>query len=80
MDEVRLIEVKEGIFSENEEIADRVRSDLRRQGVFMLNLMSSPGAGKTTLILETIKVLDETLKLGVLEACLLYTSPSPRDS
>jgi len=68
MDEVRLIEVKEGIFSENEEIADRVRSDLRRQGVFMLNLMSSPGAGKTTLILETIKVLDETLKLGVLEA------------
>ena len=68
MDEVRLIEVKEGIFSENEAIADRVRSDLRRQGVFMLNLMSSPGAGKTTLILETIKVLDETLKLGVLEA------------
>jgi len=68
MDEVKLIEVKEGIFSENEEVADRVRSDLRRQGVSLFNLMSSPGAGKTTLILETIKALGETLKIGVLEA------------
>ncbi len=68
MDEVRLIEVKEGVFSENEKIADQVRSDLAGKGVFLLNLMSSPGAGKTTLILETIKALGENLKLGVLEA------------
>ncbi len=68
MDEVRLIEVKEGVFSENEKIADQVRSDMAGKGVFLLNLMSSPGAGKTTLILETIKALGENLKLGVLEA------------
>ncbi len=68
MDEVRLIEVKEGIFSENEQVADRVRADLGGQGILLLNLMSSPGAGKTTLILETIRVLSETLKIGVLEA------------
>ncbi len=68
MDEVRLIEVKEGIFSENGQVADQVRADLSHQGVLLLNLMSSPGAGKTTLILETIKSLGENLKLGVLEA------------
>jgi hydrogenase nickel incorporation protein HypB len=68
MDEVRLIEVKEGVFSENEKIADQVRSDLADRGVLLLNLMSSPGAGKTTLILETIKALGDDLKLGVLEA------------
>jgi len=68
MDEVRLIEVKEGVFSENEKIADQVRSDLAGKGVLLLNLMSSPGAGKTTLILETIKAIGENLKLGVLEA------------
>ena len=68
MDEVRLIEVKEGVFSENEKVADQVRSDLADRGVLLLNLMSSPGAGKTTLILETIKALGENLKLGVLEA------------
>jgi len=68
MDEVRLIEVKEGVFSENEKVADQVRSDLGDRGVLLLNLMSSPGAGKTTLILETIKVIGENLKLGVLEA------------
>jgi hydrogenase nickel incorporation protein HypB len=68
MDEVRLIEVKEGVFSENEKIADQVRSDLAERGVLLLNLMSSPGAGKTTLILETIKALGDDLKLGVLEA------------
>jgi hydrogenase nickel incorporation protein HypB len=68
MDEVRLIEVKEGVFSENEQVADQVRSDLADRGVLLLNLMSSPGAGKTTLILETIKALGGNLKLGVLEA------------
>ena len=68
MDEVRLIEVKEGVFSENEKIADQVRSGLGGKGVLLLNLMSSPGAGKTTLILETIKAVGKTLRLGVLEA------------
>jgi len=68
MDEVRLIEVKEGIFSENDKLADKLRSELKSRGVLLLNLMSSPGAGKTTLLLETIKALREDLQIGVLEA------------
>ncbi len=68
MDEIRLIEVQEGIFSENEQLADKLRSELKSQGVLLLNLMSSPGAGKTTLLLETIRVLRGKLQIGVLEA------------
>ncbi len=68
MDEIRLIEVKEGIFSENEQLADKLRLDLKSRGVLLLNLMSSPGAGKTTLLMETIKALREDLRIGVLEA------------
>ncbi len=68
MDEIRLIEVQEGIFSENEQLADKLRSELKSRGVLLLNLMSSPGAGKTTLLLETIRVLREHLQIGVLEA------------
>ncbi len=68
MDEIRLIEVQEGIFSENEQLADKLRFDLKSRGVLLLNLMSSPGAGKTTLLLETIRVLRENLQIGVLEA------------
>ena len=65
MDEVRLIEVKEGVFSENEKVADQVRSDLGDRGVLLLNLMSSPGAGKTPLILETIKVIGGKMTFGL---------------
>ena len=68
MDEIRLIEVQEGIFSENEQLADKLRSELKSRGVLLLNLMSSPGAGKTTLLLETIRVLRGKLQIGVLEA------------
>lgn len=68
MEEIRLIEVKEGILSENEALADELRSQLKQENVFLLNLMASPGAGKTSLILKTIEALKDELRLGVLEA------------
>lgn len=52
MDEVRLIEVKEEIFSDNKKINAELRDKLRKEKTFLLNLMSSPGAGKTSLILK----------------------------
>ncbi|MFO8010599.1 MAG: hydrogenase nickel incorporation protein HypB [Dehalococcoidia bacterium] len=68
MDEIRLIEVKEGILSDNEALADDLRERLSKMKTFMLNLMSSPGAGKTSLILRTIEELKDELGIGVIEA------------
>ena len=55
MPEVRLIEVREEILAENRQEAGDIRAELKRRGVFMLNLMSSPGSGKTSLILRTLR-------------------------
>ena len=68
MEEVRLIEVKEEIFSDNKELADELRDQLRRKKTFLLNLMSSPGAGKTSLVLKTIEALRHEIHLAVIEA------------
>jgi hydrogenase nickel incorporation protein HypB len=68
MDEVRLIEVKQDIHADNEKAAEELRRRLSDQKTFLLNLMSSPGAGKTSTILSTIKQLEGTLRFGVLEA------------
>jgi hydrogenase nickel incorporation protein HypB len=68
MKEVRLIEVKEDILADNKTVADSVRRKLKKQGVFLVNLMASPGAGKTSLILQTIAQLRDDLRLGVVEA------------
>jgi hydrogenase nickel incorporation protein HypB len=68
MDEIKLIEVKEGILSENDRIAGELRKKLTEKKTFLMNLMSSPGAGKTTLILKTIDKLKDKLKIGVIEA------------
>ena len=67
-DEIRLIEVKEGILAENEQEAEQLRTDLREKGVFLLNLMASPGAGKTSLIVRTVQALVGRLRIGVIEA------------
>ena len=67
-DDIRLIEVKEGILSENDRIADALRARLREHRVFVLNLMASPGAGKTSLILQTIRALHRRFRIGVIEA------------
>ena len=68
MEEIRLIDIKEEILSENKGLADRVRSDLAEEKVFMLNLMGSPGSGKTSLILNTITSLADRYRIAVVEA------------
>jgi hydrogenase nickel incorporation protein HypB len=66
--EIRLIEVKEEIQADNKARAEALRDRLKADKTFLLNLMSSPGAGKTTLILRTIEALRNDLRIGVIEA------------
>ena len=68
MEEIRLIEVKEEIQADNRAKAEALRDRLTANKTFLLNLMSSPGAGKTTLILRTIEALRNDLRIGVIEA------------
>lgn len=68
MDPVRIIEVKKSILFNNEKKAAQIRENLHQQRTFLLNLMSSPGSGKTTLILSTIEQLRSEFKIGVIEA------------
>ncbi|MBW2560361.1 MAG: hydrogenase nickel incorporation protein HypB [Deltaproteobacteria bacterium] len=67
-DAIRLIEVKEEILSDNIKQADEVRGRLRKTKTMLLNLMSSPGSGKTSLILRTVEGLKGSVRLGVIEA------------
>ncbi|MPM95363.1 Hydrogenase maturation factor HypB [bioreactor metagenome] len=66
-DEIRLIDVKESILSENADQADVIRTRLKDSGTFLLNLMASPGAGKTSVIVQTIRRLHEKLSIAVVE-------------
>lgn len=68
MGEVRTIKVNVGVFDENSRIADEVRAENRKNGVFMVNIMASPGAGKTTTLLRTIDMMKEEFTIGVMEA------------
>ena len=68
MEKVRVIEIKESIFADNDREADRVREELRQDKTFLLNLMSSPGSGKTTTLLRTIAALKDEMRIGVMEA------------
>ncbi len=68
MKEYKVIEVKRSIFADNDADADKLRAELKGEGTFLLNLMSSPGAGKTTTLKRTIAMLKEELKIGVMEA------------
>ncbi|MEE9934574.1 MAG: hydrogenase nickel incorporation protein HypB [Deltaproteobacteria bacterium] len=68
MEDVRMIEVKEEILADNNQVAAGVRERLSRQKTLLLNLMSSPGSGKTSLILKTAEALQGKVKLGVIEA------------
>lgn len=65
---VRVLEIKESVFADNDKAADELRTELKEKGVFLLNLMSSPGSGKTTTLTQTIEALKETVKIGVMEA------------
>ncbi len=68
MSEVKIIEIKKSVFEENGHEADELRSELKRKGVFLLNLMSSPGSGKTTTLISTINRIKKRLKVAVMEA------------
>ena len=68
MDEVKIIEIKQSVFKNNDEQAERLRESLKEKGVFLLNLMSSPGSGKTTTLKATINTLKDKIKIGVMEA------------
>ncbi len=68
MDEVKVIEIKKSIFAENEKDAEDLRKELKDRGVYLLNLMSSPGSGKTTTLIRTINLLKDKLRIAVMEA------------
>ena len=68
MDHVRIIEVKQSVFADNDKRAAQLRQELKGRGVFLLNLMSSPGSGKTTTLRRTAELLKDELKIGVMEA------------
>ena len=68
MDELRIIEIKKSVFADNDHDADLLRGELHQQGVFLLNLMSAPGSGKTTTLIQTINRLKDKLRIGVMEA------------
>lgn len=68
MKEFKVIEVKRSIFEDNDADANRLREELKAEKTFLLNLMSSPGAGKTTTLKRTIAMLKDEMKIGVMEA------------
>lgn len=68
MDALRVIEIKKSVFADNDNDADALRKELKEKGVFLLNLMSAPGSGKTTTLIQTINRLKDSLRIGVMEA------------
>lgn len=68
MSEFKILEIKESIFDNNNHQANLLREELKKEKTFLLNLMSSPGSGKTTTLFKTINMLKDELKIGVMEA------------
>lgn len=68
MDALRVIEIKKSVFADNDSDADALRKELKEKGVFLLNLMSAPGSGKTTTLIQTINRMKESMSIGVMEA------------
>ena len=68
MDKIRIIEVKQSVFSDNNKDADKLRNELKMEKTFLLNLMSSPGSGKTTFLKGIASRLKDKIKMGVMEA------------
>jgi len=68
MDKYKVLEIKKSVFENNDRQADLLRAELKKDKIFLLNLMSSPGSGKTTTVLRTIEALKEEMSIGVLEA------------
>lgn len=68
MNELKVFTIRKGIHEDNEKVANDTRDELKKQGVYLINIMSSPGSGKTTTLVSTIKSLKSEFKIGVLEA------------
>ena len=68
MNTYRIMEIKESVFKDNDHQADLLRDELKKEKTFLLNLMSSPGSGKTTTLLRTIAALKDEMRIGVMEA------------
>lgn len=68
MDQVRIIEVKQSVFADNDRRAAELRAELKERGIFLLNLMSAPGSGKTTTLARTVELLKDEMQIGVMEA------------
>lgn len=68
MKEVRILEIKQSVFADNDRQAELLRQELKEKKLCLLNLMSSPGSGKTTTLMRTIEALKDTYRIGVMEA------------
>ena len=68
MEGYRILEIKQSVFENNDREADRLRAELKQNKTFLLNLMSSPGSGKTTTLRRTIEALKDELRIGIMEA------------
>ena len=68
MSDIRVIEVKQSVFANNDARAELLRQELKENKTFLLNLMSSPGSGKTTTLMRTIEQLKDKIRIGVMEA------------
>ena len=68
MEKVKILEIKQSVFANNDEQADKLRHELKEKKIFLLNLMSAPGSGKTTTLTRTIEMLKDEYKIGVMEA------------
>ena len=68
MDEVKVIEIKKSVFADNELDANNLRKELKARGVYLLNLMSSPGSGKTTTLVQLINRIKDRIRVAVMEA------------
>lgn len=67
-EKIRIIDIKQSVFADNDKDADKLRAELKSKGVFLINLMSSPGSGKTTTLTKLLPLLAEKLRVGVMEA------------
>lgn len=68
MADLKIIEVKQSVFADNNRDADMLRKELKEEQTFLLNLMSSPGSGKTTTLLALADKLKGRVSWGVMEA------------
>lgn len=68
METVKILQIKQSVFANNDAQADQLRRELKEKGIYLLNLMSSPGSGKTTTLTRLIEKLKDEVRIGVMEA------------